>query len=81
MQHTDSTLLRFETLALFVFSLAFGMILLRIRDFLFGEDVDGGGGYPHIDFKKKIEEEEQANLDEIVKERGCRNLNTAGVSK
>ena len=73
MQHTDSTLLRFETLALFVCSLAFGMLLLRIRDFLFGEDVDGGS-YHHIDFKKKIEEEEQANLDEIIKDRGCRNL-------
>jgi len=51
------------------------MLLLRIRDFLFGEDVDGGS-YHHIDFKKKIEEEEQANLDEIIKDRGCRNLDT-----
>ena len=72
MQHTDKTLLlRFETLALFVFSLIFGFMLLRIRDFLFGEDRTDH----HIDFKKKIEEEEQDNLDEILKTRGCRNLN------
>jgi hypothetical protein len=74
MQHSDSTLLRFETLALFVFSLAFGMLLIKLRDFLFGEDV--GGVSHHIDFKKKLEEEEQANLDEILRDRGCRkNLN------
>lgn len=76
MQHTDKTLLlRFETLALFVFSLIFGFMLLRIRDFLFGEDIKGGGTDHHIDFQKKIEEEEQDNLDEILKTRGCRNLN------
>ena len=51
-------------------------MLLRIRDFLFGEDISGGGGADHhIDFQKKIEEEEQDNLDEILKTRGCRNLN------
>ncbi len=65
MQQTDSTLLRFETLALFIFSLAFGMGLLRIRDLLFGEDFSSGGSHCHIDVKKKIEEEEQANLEEI----------------
>lgn len=43
-------------------------MLLRIRDFLFGEDISGGGGADHhIDFQKKIEEEEQDNLDEIRK--------------
>ena len=42
-------------------------MLLRIRDFLFGEDIRGGGANHHIDFKKKIEEEEQDNLDEILK--------------
>ena len=69
MQHTDSTLLGFETLALFILSLAFGAGLLRIRDVLFGEDISCGSNC-HIDVKKKIEEEEQANLDQIIKGRG-----------
>ena len=69
MQYTDNTLLRFETLALFFLSLAFGMGLLRIRDFIFGEDVSNSG-IKHIDFKKKIEEEEQANLDELFEGQG-----------
>jgi len=50
-----------------VFSLGFGFMLLRIRDFLFGEDIRGVGANHHIDFQKKIEEEEQDNLDEILK--------------
>ena len=69
--YTDNTLLRFETLALFFLSLTFGMALLRIRDFVFGEDVcNSDSGIKHIDFKKKIEEEEEANLDELFKGRG-----------
>ena len=51
------------------------MCLLWLRDLFFGESI-GGGGDHRIDFKKKIEEEEQANLDEMLKDRGCRNLNT-----
>lgn len=74
MQHIVSTLLLVETLAILVFSLVFGMGLLRLRDFLFGED--GSSGNHHIDFKKKIEEEEQANLDEILRDRGHRSLDT-----
>ena len=74
MKYTDNTILRFETLAVFFISLAFGMILLRIRDYIFGEDVSSGSGINHIDFKKKIEEEEQANLDELFKSQGSNKL-------
>mmetsp|Transcript_20754 Transcript_20754/g.41301 ORF Transcript_20754/g.41301 Transcript_20754/m.41301 type:complete len:130 (-) Transcript_20754:72-461(-) len=71
MQHTDSTLLRLETLALFFFSLAFGAGLLRIKEYLFGDVGDNH----HIDFKKKREAEEQANLDEMFRVQGS-NLDT-----
>lgn len=76
MEYTDNTILRFETLAVFFISLAFGMILLRIRDYIFGEDVSSSSssGINHIDFKKKIEEEEQANLDELFKSQGSNKL-------
>ena len=71
MQHADSTLLRLATLALFFFSLAFGAGLLRIKEYLFGDVGDNH----HIDFKKKREAEEQANLDEMFRVQGS-NLDT-----
>ena len=49
--------LRFESVALFVFSLAIGILLLKLRDLLFGRGIDGRNH--HISFKKKIEEETQ----------------------
>ena len=68
-------------LAIFLLSLALGVVLLRLRDVIFGPDVGKPNNYHHIDFNKKIVEEEQLNLDEISKgnnKRGVgRKLDTA----
>jgi hypothetical protein len=64
--------LRFESVALFVFSLAIGILLLKLRDLLFGRGIDGRNH--HISFKKKIEEEEKLNLDVLMRHRRCKSV-------
>jgi len=65
MELTDDLSLRFASLAIFIVSLAVGFVLLGLRDLVFEQDVRIGDGRHAIDFNKKIEEEEQLNLDEI----------------
>ena len=64
MELSDAFPLRLVAMAIFVLSLALGLVLLRLRDLVFGQDVGTEGGQrPKIDFRKKIESEEQLNLD------------------
>ena len=65
--HTGGTLLYLETIALFIFSLVLGVAMLLIRDLLFGQDCSNCGSDKHIDFEKKIQEEERENLEKIIK--------------
>ena len=71
--------LQLASIAILVFSLALGFILLRLRDIIFGGDVSTGDHHI-IDFNKKIEEEEQLNLDQILNKSRCGTLNTASVA-
>ena len=50
-----------------ILGLLSGFLLLRLRDVIFGGGV--GPTYNHIDFDKKIEEEENLNLDRIIESR------------
>jgi hypothetical protein len=76
---TNTFLSHFGALTILSLSFMFGWILLKIKDFLFGHDVDVG--YHHIDFQKKIEEEEQLNIDELNKHPICKHLNTNLMKK
>lgn len=79
MEVSDTFPLYIATIAVFAVSLVLGVVLLRLRDFVFGADI-GSLGDHHIDFNKKIEEEEQLNLDEMRKSRRCRNVSTVSIT-
>ena len=64
----DTLPLQLASLLIFFGSLAIGYMLLRLRDIIFGQDVVMTKG-DRIDFNKKIVEEEQLNLDMLVKDR------------
>ena len=65
----DTLPLQLASLLIFFGSLAIGYMLLRLRDIIFGQDVIMTKGDHRIDFNKKIVEEEQLNLDMLVKDR------------
>ncbi len=73
--------IQLATVAVFIFSLAFGFLLLRLRDVIFGSDVDIGTVDNRIDFNKKIAEEEQMNLDILLKGQKCEVIDTASIVK
>ena len=52
-------------LLIFFFSLAFGLLMLKVRDFLF--DVEIGHVSAKIDFQKKVMEEQESNLKKLQK--------------
>ena len=64
----DTLPLQLASLLIFFGSLAIGYMLLQLRDIIFGQDVVMTKG-DRIDFNKKILEEEQLNLDILVKDR------------
>lgn len=63
----ESVNVQLASLVIFILGLSLGFLLLRLRDVIFGSGV--GPTYDHIDFNKKIEEEEKLNLDQILKNR------------
>jgi len=63
----ESINVQLASLVIFGLGLLLGLLLLRLRDIIFGGGV--GPTYDHIDFNKKIEEEEKMNLDQILKDR------------
>ena len=63
----ESINVQLASLVIFALGLLLGLLLLRLRDIIFGGGV--GPTYDHIDFNKKIEEEEKMNLDQILKDR------------
>ena len=76
MEVIDTIPLQLASLLIFIGSLAVGYILLMLRDILFGGDVSTKGDH-HIDFNKKIEEEEELNLN--VLGRSSKKLNTESI--
>ena len=77
MEVIDTIPLQLASILIFIGSLAVGYILLMLRDFMFGNDV-GTKGDHHIDFNKKIEEEEELNLN--VLGRSSKKLNTESIT-
>lgn len=71
MEIKNTLLFRFETLVVLLLSLALGYLLLRVRDAVFGDVYSDKSsniaGEFHVDFKKKIEQEEELNLNELWK--------------
>jgi hypothetical protein len=65
----ESINVQLASLVIFILGLLLGFLLLRLRDIIFGGGL--GPTYDHIDFDKKIEEEERLNLDQILKDRRC----------
>ncbi len=63
----ESINVQLASLVIFILGLLLGFLLLRLRDVIFGGGL--GPTYDHIDFDKKIEEEERLNLDQILKDR------------
>lgn len=74
----DTISIQLASLAVFALSLALGFALLRLRDLVFGDGVSTAADH-HIDFNKKIEEEEQLNLDLILQGRRCKSLDTDAI--
>ena len=66
MELSDSFPLHIAAIAIFFLSLALGIVLLRLRDLAFGPEA-GKPNNRHIDFSKKIAEEEQLNLDQLLR--------------
>ena len=77
MEVIDTIPLQLASLLIFIGSLAVGYILLMLRDVMFGGDVSTKGNH-HVDFNKKIEEEEELNLD--VLGRSSKKLNTKSIA-
>ena len=75
MEVIDTIPLQLASLLIFIGSLAVGYILLMLRDVTFGRDSTKGDH--HIDFNKKIEEEEELNLN--VLGRSSKKLNTKSI--
>ena len=73
--------IQLAAVAIFIFSLALGFLLLRLRDIIFGSDVGIGTVDHRIDFNKKIAEEEQMNLDLLLKGQKCEVIDTASIVK
>jgi len=76
MEVIDTIPLQLASLLIFIGSLAVGYVLLLLRDVLFGNDVSTKGDH-HIDFNKKIEEEEELNLN--VLGQSSKRLNTESI--
>lgn len=88
MEVADNFPLHIAAIAIFFLSLALGVVLLRLRDFVFGTEA-GKHNNHQINFYNKIAEEEQLNLDELLRggqrvgklDLNCRNkkkMNKAG---